>query len=156
MSTESAEYILTVHTNFVPWLINRSRVFEGGTFRFNVGPEVKAFVLHTKLVSRHSPVFHALMCGNMREAEEKQTSLRDVDEDTFIRFAEFIYGSDYNVAEPLIVPDNSEIERGNAGGDFPPLVEIAEHATEEPPEPSEFPMWGMTPIGKKRPKRLSE
>jgi hypothetical protein len=117
--------------------MNLSRVFVGGTFQFNVGPEAKAFVLHTKLVSQHSPVFHALMCGNMREAEEKQTSLTGVDEGTFARFAEFIYGGDYNVAEPLIVLDNWETERDNPGSDSPQPVEAA--PAEETSETSETP-----------------
>jgi hypothetical protein len=78
-------------------------------FQFNVAKE--AFVLHSKLVSRHSPALHALMCGHMMEAEEKQTFISDVDKDTFARFAEFIYGGDYNVAEALIVLDDLDTER---------------------------------------------
>jgi hypothetical protein len=61
-------------------------------FQFNVAKE--AFVLHSKLVSRHSAALHALMCGHMMEAKEKQTSISDVDKDTFARFAEFIYWGD--------------------------------------------------------------
>lgn len=108
--------------------MNRFRVFIGGTFQFNVGPEGRTFILHSKLVSRHSSVFHALMCGHMKEAEEKQTCLSNVDEDSFARFAEFIYGGDYNADVPLIVLDGLEFKRDNAGSESP---KSAEEAREE-------------------------
>jgi hypothetical protein len=78
-------------------------------FQFNVAKET--FVLYSKLVSRHSSALHALICGHMIEAEEKQTSISNVDKNTFARFAEFIYRGDYNVAEALVVLDNLDTER---------------------------------------------
>jgi hypothetical protein len=65
------------------------------------------------------------MCGNMREAEEKQTCVADVDEDTFVRFAEFIYGGDYNVAKPLVVLDDLAAEEDSSGKNNAQEVEAA-------------------------------
>jgi hypothetical protein len=59
----------------------------------------------------------------MKEAEEKQTSLSNVDEDTFARFAEFIYGGNYNATEPLIVLDIPETERSHFESNSPKLSE---------------------------------
>jgi hypothetical protein len=47
-----------------------------------------------------------------------------VDKDTFARFAEFIYGGDYNVAEALIVFDNLDIKRRRSESDSSRLLEI--------------------------------
>jgi hypothetical protein len=104
-------------------------------FQFNVAKE--AFVLHSKLVSRHSPALHALMCGHMMEAEEKQTFISDVDKDTFARFAEFIYGGDYNVAEALIVLDDLDTERRRSESDSPRPLEIDVEEIPDPPSPED-------------------
>ncbi|OQV10665.1 BTB/POZ domain-containing protein [Cladophialophora immunda] len=92
-------------------------------FQFNVGPEGKAFFLHSKLVSRHSSVFHALMSGHMKEAEEGKARLSNVDEHTFARFAEFIYGGNYNADEALIVLDDAEPESETARSETPKLAD---------------------------------
>jgi hypothetical protein len=104
-------------------------------FQFNVAKE--AFVLHSKLVSRHSPALHALMCGHMMKAEEKQTFISNVDKDTFARFAEFIYGGDYNVAEALIVLDNLDTERRRSESDSPRPLEIDVEEIPDPPSPED-------------------
>ena len=82
------------------------RVFTGGTFQFDVAEHANTFVLHSELVSQHSPVFHALMHSQMKESQENRTRLNNVDSDTFARFAEFIYSGDYNTAEARIVLDD--------------------------------------------------
>jgi hypothetical protein len=40
----------------------------------------------------------------MQEAQEGHACLEDVDEDTFVRFAEYIHVGDYNVSSPQVVP----------------------------------------------------
>jgi hypothetical protein len=141
-------------------------------FQFNIAKE--AFFLHSKLVSRHSPVLHALMCGHMKEAQEKQTSISDVDKDTFARFAEFIYGSDYNVAEALIIVDDFDTESRRSESDSPRPLEVdaeaipadfpsAEDASADPPlpegdvpadpPPPEEDGWSLHPDSKTKSKR---
>jgi len=73
----------------------------------------------------------------MREAEEKQSFLRDVDEETFAWFAEFICGGDYNASKPLIVLNQWEAEWHSCGRDSPPEPAAAEvfPAEEIPPDP---------------------
>jgi hypothetical protein len=78
------------------------------------------------------------MCGHMIEAEQKQTSISDVDKDTFARFAEFIYGGDYNVAEALIVLDDLDTERRRSESDSPRPLEV-EAAEPPPPAPAADP-----------------
>jgi BTB/POZ domain len=94
----------------VQQLTNAFRILMGGTFQFDVSDEADPFILHSKLVSRHSPVFDALMHNQMKESQEHRARLSNVDTDTFTRFAEFIYGGDYNAAEAGTVLDDVETE----------------------------------------------
>jgi hypothetical protein len=86
----------------------------GGTFQYNVGKEANGFILHSKLVSQHSPIFHALMYGHIKEAQENRTGPNHVDGNKFARFAEFIYGGDYHAAEALAVLYDVETEKPRA------------------------------------------
>lgn len=67
----------------------------------------------------------------MREASEGRARLEEVDHETFTRFAEYLYGGDYNPAEALIVLEQKDPE--DASCDASPREPVAE----EPPE--EFP-----------------
>lgn len=84
----------------------------GEVFTFDVGhDDVKSFKLHSRLVSMCSPVFDAMMNGKMKEANEGRVQLKNVDHETFTRFAEHLYGQDYNPAEALVMvhqPKDSE------------------------------------------------
>jgi hypothetical protein len=73
----------------------------------------------------------------MIEAEEKQTSISDVDKDTFARFAKFIYKDDYNVAEALIILDDLDTERRRSESDFPKPLEVDVEEIPDPPPPED-------------------
>ena len=66
----------------------------------------------------------------MAEAKESCAFLEDVDEDTFVRFVEYMYTNDYSVPDPVIVqmaPD-STFENGQDG--------IEETAAVDEPQPT--------------------
>lgn len=48
------------------------------------------------------------MQSQMKESQENRGPLNNVDSDTSTRFAEFIYGGDYNTAEALVVLNGVE------------------------------------------------
>ncbi|KAI9886656.1 MAG: uracil DNA glycosylase [Watsoniomyces obsoletus] len=87
------------------------------TFRFLVGKEKKAFTIHTALLAHHSDPLNALVNGPMSEAKDGCALLKDVDEDTFVRFAEFAYRGDYTAGDPEILLDSSQIEGGEDKAD---------------------------------------
>jgi BTB/POZ domain len=123
MSTENAERV-----TFVPCAKRRltrfCRIFSGKVFRFDVGEDPKSFTLHSRLVSKSSPVFRAMMDGQMKEAIESRVRLEHIDHDTFTRFAEYLYGNDYNPAEALVVLEQSkDSEASGAKSPIEPTVE---------------------------------
>ncbi|OQV10722.1 BTB/POZ domain-containing protein [Cladophialophora immunda] len=75
------------------------------TFQFLVGLERKAFNVHSSLAVKLSPVFAALINGNMAESVERRAVLDDIDEKTFLRFCEFAYKGDFSVPPPETVAD---------------------------------------------------
>lgn len=68
-----------------------SSVFGGKTLVFLVGVNKRQFVLHTQLLKKLAPALIAL-------AHKPLIDL--VDEDTFARFAQFLYTGNYDVDEP--------------------------------------------------------
>ncbi|KAE8374445.1 hypothetical protein BDV26DRAFT_42727 [Aspergillus bertholletiae] len=64
-------------------------------FTFSVGPNQREFTLHSGPLADLSPALHALMNGEMIEAKVRRAEWPDVDEDTFIRLAEYAYLRDY-------------------------------------------------------------
>lgn len=48
------------------------------------------------------------MKGPMREAQDGTATLHDVEVDSFIRFAEYIYGGDYNVVQHTVKSEQRE------------------------------------------------
>ncbi|EXJ73589.1 uncharacterized protein A1O5_03351 [Cladophialophora psammophila CBS 110553] len=75
------------------------------TFQFLVGLERTAYNVHSNLAVQLSPVFAALINGNMVESIERRAILDDIDEDTFLRFCEYAYKGDFSVPPPKIVVD---------------------------------------------------
>ncbi|MCJ1386274.1 hypothetical protein MMC17_009400 [Xylographa soralifera] len=77
-------------------------------FTFFVGKQRKPMTIHTALVAKQSTVLRHLVTGSMEEAQSGRVTWEDVDEDTFARFAQFVYTGDYSPAshhlcEPEIV-----------------------------------------------------
>ncbi|KAI0150972.1 hypothetical protein BJ166DRAFT_628038 [Pestalotiopsis sp. NC0098] len=69
------------------------------TFCFLVGPEQKKFLMHSSLVAKISQPFNAMINGSMQEARVGSAHLPEVDEATFMRFFQYAYRGDYEVAE---------------------------------------------------------
>ena len=76
-------------------LIPDRSVFTSKLFTFVIGPEKKAITLHAEAIAKQSPALHALINGNMKEADSGETTFDDVSEETFIRFCQFAYSGDY-------------------------------------------------------------
>lgn len=55
--------------------------------------------IHKALVAAQSAALRGLVTGSMEEANSGKVVWEDVDEDTFVLFAEFLYTGDY--ATPL-------------------------------------------------------
>ena len=66
------------------------------TFAFLVGPEARRITLHSRLVAHHSEPLNVLINGPMSEARQNYAVLKDVDEDTFLRFCQYAYTGNYD------------------------------------------------------------
>lgn len=81
--------------------------------------------IHTALIVEQSPALRSLVTGPMEEAQNHTVIWDDVDEDTFTRFAQFVYTGDYIPAPHIFVPtpvkeSENEVESKND------IVEIIE------------------------------
>ena len=77
--------------------------------------------IHTSLVADQSAALHSLVSGFMKEAQTGTVIWEDVDEDTFVRFAQYMYTGDYppppyDIKEnsPAVKDDNANIEEAIA------------------------------------------
>lgn len=104
--------------------------------------DAKSFAIHSLLVTRQSPVFEAMINGQMKEAVEARVRLNEVDQDTVVRFLEYLYGDDYNSAEALAVLDQDE--HTLCDPDSPaPIAEEAAPMDGPPPEPVADHDWAL-------------
>lgn len=69
-------------------------------FTFVVGPDKKEHTIHSALVARQSPALDALINGGMKESIERRVIWKDVDEESFIRFSQYVYTGDYEATKP--------------------------------------------------------
>lgn len=74
--------------------------------RFVVGQNAKEMVMHSVLVAEQSLALNSLINGLMKEAQEKGLIWRDVDEQTFALFAEFVYSGGYTLP---VVEDHATV-----------------------------------------------
>lgn len=79
-------------------------------FVFIIGIDAKKFQVHSSAIAQLSRPLHALINCGMKESVELYTVWEDVDEETFVAFAEFMYTGDYPDPEPdkLSFEDYSE------------------------------------------------
>ena len=100
---------------------------ESGPFQFLVGPEKKRFTIHSSVVTHQSEPLAALVNGAFKEAKDQSAIWDEVDEETFIRFSQFLYTGTYEGAESQKrevveqavvvsdnVADNEEVENSGA------------------------------------------
>ncbi|UKZ68451.1 uncharacterized protein TrAtP1_009486 [Trichoderma atroviride] len=69
-------------------------------FNFVVGPDEKEHTIHSALVASQSAALNALIKGGMKESIERRVVWKDVDEEAFIRFSQYVYTGDYDGATP--------------------------------------------------------
>ena len=67
--------------------------------------------IHTVLVAEQSPTLSTLVRGSMKEAQTGTVTWEDVDEDTFARWAQFVYTGDYPPPSCSIVPEPTAVAK---------------------------------------------
>jgi hypothetical protein len=75
-----------------------------------IGLDRKKFTIHIALVVHHSPILAVMMMGRTSEAQDGRATLKDVDEQAFVRFCEYAYTNDYTPAPHEIVIDLSMVD----------------------------------------------
>lgn len=85
-----------------------SNFFISPTFKFIVGGT--PFYIHASIISQHSKPLERMINGHMAEAQQGFAVLKDVDEGTFIRFAQWAYHEANSGAEYERKPDNNQKE----------------------------------------------
>ena len=69
------------------------------TFKTSDGGRVSA---HRLIVAAGSPVFHAMLCGNMKESSQKEIKVQSVDGETLSCLLAFVYTGKVNVSSKRI------------------------------------------------------
>jgi hypothetical protein len=77
-----------------------ARLLQTDMFKFLVGPEGKAFYIHRSIVAELSKSLKALVSNGMKESQEGCADWKQVDEDIFLRFAQYAYTGAYADFEP--------------------------------------------------------
>lgn len=77
------------------------KIIKSQPFKLIVGKEKKEFLLHSALVASKSDVLDKMMNGRFAEARQGCAVLADVDADTMVIFAEFLYKGDYDLPHPI-------------------------------------------------------
>lgn len=85
-----------------------SNFFISPPFKFIVGGT--SFYIHASIISQHSKPLERMINGHMAEAHQGFAVLKDVDEGTFIRFAQWAYHESNSGAEYEREPDNNQEE----------------------------------------------
>ncbi|KAM5462378.1 hypothetical protein MauCBS54593_007997 [Microsporum audouinii] len=124
------------------------KLISSNLFTFHVGPEKTPFIVHSEAVARQSPTLDTLINGGLVETHSRTVAWPDVDVDTFVRFCEFCFLSDYS--PPSCSEDTSTDEakadiledtRANREDVSPePLEALAVEAPAEEPPMEEPPM----------------
>lgn len=85
------------------------RIVRSPMFTFLVGAEQIPMMIHTVLVAEQSPALESLVNGSMQEATSGAVIWEDVEEDTFGRFAQFVYAGDYDTPCHTTMEDHSQL-----------------------------------------------
>ncbi|MCJ1435085.1 hypothetical protein MMC27_004455 [Xylographa pallens] len=114
--------------------------------------------IHTALVVEQSPALRKLVTGSMKEAQSGCVIWADVDEDTFARFAQFVYTGDYVPAAHVLLepevpaPPVTEDDTNKVPQvDSPPPETIEEEKSLEVPVPNDG--WGFVGLSPKKGKK---
>lgn len=93
------------------------RIFNTPVIKFVVGKEEKEMMMHTVLVAEQSRALRSLVNGPMKEAQNNTVIWKDINEQTFALFAEFVYTGRYTL------PIMEEIQVTGSGVKSPPLTD---------------------------------
>ncbi|TQV91880.1 hypothetical protein V2A60_006019 [Cordyceps javanica] len=106
-------------------------------FRFLIGPQKCEYFVHASLAASKSPVLNTIVNGSMNEAASGCTVWDNVDEDTFVRFGQWVYTGDYKgsaPSEPAVAEESATHPRPTyvAGGTIEPANATKLEAVDEP------------------------
>lgn len=120
------------------------------SFKFFLGLNETEIVVHEEAIANQSPALEAMMRGNMAESTSGTAKWHDIEEQTFVRFAQFAYTGDYSV--PLVAMDATTISQEH---EDPQVV------LETPSEEFYFPaedvvQWGLSTKKKAKSGRIAD
>ncbi|KAH8126068.1 hypothetical protein FP744_10005018 [Trichoderma asperellum] len=69
-------------------------------FTFVVGPDEKEHTIHSALVAHQSAALSVLINGGMKESIERRAIWKEISEEVFIDFSQYVYTGDYDGAKP--------------------------------------------------------
>lgn len=92
------------------------RIFNTPVIKFVVGKQEKEMMMHTILVAEQSRALKSLVNGPMKEAQNNTVIWKDINEQTFALFAEFVYTGRYTL------PIMEENQVTGSGVKSPPLT----------------------------------
>ncbi|EGX87867.1 hypothetical protein CCM_09490 [Cordyceps militaris CM01] len=100
-------------------------------YTFLVGPEKREFYIHASLAASKSSVLGAVVNGSKDEATDGYTVWEEVDEDTFVRFGQYVYTGDYEGSPPREPPPAEEATADSGTGEVLEPVTPAEPDADE-------------------------
>jgi hypothetical protein len=77
-------------------------------FQVIVGPDSRAYSVHSSLLAGQSPVLYALVNNGMQESKNRTVTWPDVSEHTFAKFLEFAYTGTFNIKDPRYAEKHSK------------------------------------------------
>ncbi|KAK6827517.1 hypothetical protein PG987_010858 [Apiospora arundinis] len=83
------------------------RILPSRPITFVLGQAKTEFTIHADALTPISKALRVLIDGDMKEAKEACVTWDDVDSETFIRFAQWVYTNDYAPPDPDILLDSS-------------------------------------------------
>ncbi|KAK1249009.1 hypothetical protein MKX08_007229, partial [Trichoderma sp. CBMAI-0020] len=97
-------------------------------FKFIIGHRKKLFTIHENAVYRLSKSLNDLLNGSMKEANEHCVYWEDVDEKTFLRFAQWAYTGEYSPAEPDLIIASAQLASFKLGSTLKASVDNTAHS----------------------------
>lgn len=80
--------------------IHYKEITSSPPFTFVVGPDENEHTIHSALVAHQSPALNALINGGMKESIERRVIWKEISEEVFIAFSQYVYTGDYEGATP--------------------------------------------------------
>jgi hypothetical protein len=102
-------------------------------------------MVHEAAFADQSRALRALMQGTMSEGSAGQAKWEDVDINTFVRFAQFVYTGDYSIPRMIVRSSEQPLSLGT----------IVDVATPLPDEPQKNEFWGSFGTHSKKAKKKS-